>query len=154
MPTTIRGLLTGALLLLLSVCPTNATVIINKDYGGVIDEYVMKYEIFRSAGDNIIIDGECDSACTLLLGIIPKHKMCVTPRAKLGFHSGALVNLKTGERKHSQDATERLWLSYPKEVKALLRTKGFWGQEHPELVYVEGAELRSLIPQCEGLEYK
>ena len=28
----------------------------------------------------------CNSACTLVFSIVPMNKICVTPRASLGFH--------------------------------------------------------------------
>ena len=30
--------------------------------------------------------GICNSACTLVLGIVPLNRICATPRASLGFH--------------------------------------------------------------------
>src|SRR6516164_3184169 len=59
---------------------------ITRDYGGFIDEYKAKYAAIRDRGDRVIIDGPCDSACTLVLGIVPLNRICVTPRARLGFH--------------------------------------------------------------------
>jgi hypothetical protein len=35
----------------------------------------------------VIIDGFCASACTIVLGTVPHDKICVTFRAKLGFHA-------------------------------------------------------------------
>ena len=34
-----------------------------------------------------MIDGACLSACTLVLGIVPRERICVTQRAMLGFHA-------------------------------------------------------------------
>ena len=41
----------------------------------------------RDRGERVIIDGICNSACTLVLGIVPLNKICVTPKASLGFHA-------------------------------------------------------------------
>jgi len=38
-------------------------------------------------GEQVMIDGTCASACTMLLGVIPRNRICVTPRAVLAFHS-------------------------------------------------------------------
>ena len=59
---------------------------ITRDHGGMVDEYKAKYALIRDRGERIIIDGICNSACTLLLGIVPLDRVCVTPRASLGFH--------------------------------------------------------------------
>ena len=32
-----------------------------------------------------MIDGRCLSACTLVRGVIPRERICVTRRARLGF---------------------------------------------------------------------
>jgi hypothetical protein len=53
---------------------------IRKDYGGFIDQYKLKYAAIRDRGEQVIIDGVCNSACTLVLGIVPLNRICVTPR--------------------------------------------------------------------------
>jgi hypothetical protein len=35
----------------------------------------------RDAGEQIVIDGTCSSACTLVLGIVPHDRICVTSNA-------------------------------------------------------------------------
>ena len=55
-------------------------------YGGLVEEYKAKYALIRDRGERVIIDGICNSACTLVLGIVPLNRVCVTPRASLGFH--------------------------------------------------------------------
>ncbi|HEY0218225.1 MAG TPA: hypothetical protein VGC26_00455, partial [Afipia sp.] len=71
----------------LAVTPVHAaTVRITRDHGGYVEEYKAKYEKIRQNGDRVIIDGICNSACTMVFGIVPTNKICVTPRASLGFH--------------------------------------------------------------------
>jgi len=60
---------------------------IRNDYGGFIHKYKLKYAAIRDSGKRVIIDGVCNSACTLVLGIVPLNRVCVTPRASLGFHT-------------------------------------------------------------------
>jgi hypothetical protein len=60
---------------------------IRKDYGGFIDQYKLKYAAIRDRGERVIIDGICNSACTLVLGIVQLNRICVTPRASvIPFH--------------------------------------------------------------------
>src|SRR5262249_14031955 len=59
---------------------------ITQDYGGSIERYKTKYALIRDRGERVIIDGICDSACTLVLGIVPLERVCATPQASLGFH--------------------------------------------------------------------
>ena len=55
------------------------------DSGGRIGAYLSRYEALRKSGQLVAIDGTCASACTLLLGVIPHDRICVTPRAVLAF---------------------------------------------------------------------
>jgi hypothetical protein len=66
--------------------PANALTITN-DGGGLIPMYVAKMQRAAAIGERVIIDGNCLSACTMTLGIIPPQNVCATPRAVLGFHS-------------------------------------------------------------------
>ena len=59
---------------------------ITRDHGGLVDQYKVKYASIRDRGERVVIDGICNSACTLVLGIVPLNRICVTPRASLGFH--------------------------------------------------------------------
>jgi hypothetical protein len=49
--------------------------------------YVARYERLRVTGDAILIDLYCAPACAIVLGIIPRDKICVTCRAELLFHA-------------------------------------------------------------------
>src|SRR5438105_13945378 len=82
----VTGLL-AAVLLLAGVGASHAVVRIADDRGGRIGTYVNKYQGLRSSGDSVVIDGLCASACTIVLGAVPHHKICVTSRATLGFHA-------------------------------------------------------------------
>ena len=66
--------------------PAQADLRITRDHGGYVEEYKAKYERIAKSGERVIIDGICNSACTMVFGIVPKNKICVTPRASLGFH--------------------------------------------------------------------
>src|SRR3954466_5095397 len=81
--------LTPVALVLLSVlvaAPARSDLHITRDYGGYVEEYKAKYWRVRGRQERVIIDGVCNSACTLVFGIVPMNKICVTPRASLGFH--------------------------------------------------------------------
>jgi hypothetical protein len=49
-----------------------AEVHIIDDPGGEVSEYVKKFHELREAGEHLVIDGACLSACTLFTGIIPR----------------------------------------------------------------------------------
>src|SRR5258705_5037975 len=66
---------------------SHAVVRIADDRGGRIGTYVDKYQGLRNSGEAVIIDGLCASACTIVLGAIPRDRICVTSHAHLGFHA-------------------------------------------------------------------
>jgi len=76
-----------AVVLLAGIGASDAAVRIVEDVGGRIGTYVDKYQGVRSSGEMVIIDGFCASACTIVLGTVPNEKICVTSRARLGFHA-------------------------------------------------------------------
>src|SRR5688500_5233554 len=74
----------------------SATMIITADPGGPISHYEHRYASVRATGENVVIDGACFSACTLVLGLVPPERICVTPRARLGFHAAWFPDLAGG----------------------------------------------------------
>ena len=78
----VRAIVAGAVLAALASQPAFAVVRIANDAGGQIGPYLDRLASIRSSGQSVVIDGPCLSACTLLLGIIPRERICVTPRAQ------------------------------------------------------------------------
>ena len=60
-----------AVLAVLTSATAHADYRITRDHGGLVDEYKAKYTAIRDRGERVIIDGICNSACTLVLGIVP-----------------------------------------------------------------------------------
>ena len=83
----IAAVLGGAIAAALAVSTAQAAVRIKADAGGQIGPYLEKLVALRGSGERVIIDGPCLSACTMVLGVIPRERICVTPRARLGFHA-------------------------------------------------------------------
>jgi hypothetical protein len=92
--------------------PVQAAVRIANDRGGQIGQYLHSFAMLASSGEQVVIDGNCLSACTLLLGIIPRERMCATSRARLGFHAAWLPDLD-GRPVTSPQGTRALWNAYP-----------------------------------------
>ncbi|KAJ8133632.1 hypothetical protein OY671_013154, partial [Metschnikowia pulcherrima] len=70
-------------------------------------------------GYRVIIDGICNSACTMVFGIVPMNKICVTPRARLGFHLAYYDKAYTfGMKVNSSEGTSDLMSYYPPTVKS------------------------------------
>ena len=102
------------LLPLLAASPARADLRITRDYGGYVTEYKAKYERIRDRKERVIIDGICNSACTMVFGIVPMSKICVTPRASLGFHQAYYDKAFTfGIKVTSAEGTSDLMSYYP-----------------------------------------
>ena len=80
-------LLSLLLLLVAAATPARAELHITRDHGGYVEEYKVKYKRVRDKGERVIIDGICNSACTLVLGIVPMNKICVTDRKSTRLNS-------------------------------------------------------------------
>ena len=88
-------------------------------------EYKAKYALIRSRGERVIIDGICNSACTLVLGMVPLNRVCVTPRASLGFHMAYYDKSTTfGIKVTSYAGTADLMSYYPESVKDWIARNG------------------------------
>ena len=117
-----RGL--GLVLLFASTLPASADLRITRDHGGYIDQYKAKYVALRDRGERIVIDGTCNSACTLLLGIVPLERVCVTPRASLGFHQAYYDKRWTaGVKVTSVVGTDELMSVYPPRSRSGSRAR-------------------------------
>ena len=79
------GLL-AAVVLLASMGSSHAVVRIGEDRGGRIGTYVDKYQEVRTSGEMVIIDGLCASACTIVLGAIPRQDRRSPPRRSARPH--------------------------------------------------------------------
>jgi hypothetical protein len=115
----------AAILLALSTTAAHADYRITRDHGGLVDEYKAKYAKLRDRGERVIIDGICNSACTLVLGIVPLNRICVTPRASLGFHQAYYDKRWTmGVKVASAEGTADLVSYYPNTVRDWIKRNG------------------------------
>jgi hypothetical protein len=135
------------ILLALWTFPAHADYRITRDFGGLVDQYKAKYAKIRDSGDRVVIDGICNSACTLVLGIVPLNRVCVTPNANLGFHEAYFDKSWTfGMRVTSYAGTADLVSYYPQPVKEWIRQHGGLT---PEMKHVKnGPDLWSMIDPC------
>jgi hypothetical protein len=138
------ALLGSALVAAAFASPAWAGVRINSDSGGVIGAYLQRFESLRRSGQNVIIDGPCLSACSLVLGTIPRDRLCVTSRARIGFHTAWQFN-ESGRRVVSPEGTELLMSNYPSQIRDWIYQRGGLS---PHLMYLTGRELASMYPAC------
>ena len=142
--------ITSLALLLLSLfaaTPAHALLHITNDHGGYVEQYKAKYERIRDRGERVVIDGVCNSACTLVLGIVPLNKICVTPRASLGFHEAYYDKSFTlGIKVTSAAGTSELMSYYPDAVKDWIRRNGGLTPQMKKIK--NGTELWKIVDPC------
>lgn len=115
-------------------------VVIGEDIGGSVDHYIAKYDAHTLAGDILIVDGICWSACAYVTRV---PRACATERAIFALHR-AFIPKKDG-RIYSTKIdliTEKL---YPKNVQQLIISRG--GLKENSWLYIRGTDL---LPLCKG----
>ena len=136
--------LIGAAIAVFAASSASAAVRISDDFGGQIGRYIDHYTAMRIAGERVVIDGLCLSACTLVLGVIPRDRICVTARARLGFH--AAWRPAQGSRIVSAaDGTQLLLDIYPQEIRNWIAQRGGLS---PQIKYLSGRELTAMYQIC------
>jgi len=122
--------------------PQLASERIANDTGGRIGTYLtnMRRSAKKIPGQRVVIDGSCASACTLLLGVIPHNRICVTPRAVLAFHAAWDLSLTRAQTNTS--ATKYLWSRYPDGVRRWIARHGGL---RSETIYLGGRELAAIF---------
>jgi hypothetical protein len=118
----------------------SAEVRIRSDIGGNTDAYRQRVDALRRSGERVVIDGPCNSACTLHL-TLPRQQLCVTGRAAFTFH--ALADIQTGLPRPRE--TQDLFRSYPQPVQT-------WISQHGGLTHVpvtlNGNAMFGMLPRC------
>ena len=126
-----------------SAMQSRSEVLIKNDRGGDVLEYYAKYQSLQSRGERVVVDGDCLSACTLVLGLLAKDQRCFTSSARLGFHAAWDEYGTT----HVQNPIgTAIFLSvYPPEILQ-------WVSKHggltSKVIYLEGKELATMYAPC------
>jgi|SRR5579883_713359 len=139
-----RIVLLAAAIAALTFGSASATMRITDDMGGLMTEYASRFAEVRNSGEKVVIDGPCYSACTMLLGMLPREQVCVTPNAVLGFHAAWNFD-ESGRRVTSPSATRTLYDIYPTRVRSWISHRGGLT---PQMKYLRGRELASMYPMC------
>jgi hypothetical protein len=140
----LRAALLGAAVAALAVSSASATVRISGDPGGQIGPYLERLAALRNSGEHVIIDGPCLSACTMVLGVIPRERICVTQRARLGFHA-AWHPGDNGRPILSRGGTRLLMDVYPQPVRNWIARRGGLT---PRMIFLSGRELTAMYSTC------
>jgi hypothetical protein len=102
------------LALLFTALPASAeTINVSDNHGGSVSQYAARWSGLAARGVDVRIVGPCQSACTVLLGHIPRNKICVMPHASFGFHLA-----------HLASAQATLWNAYQPDIRAWIAAHG------------------------------
>lgn len=108
-----------AALIFCACSPVMAAVTVSgEDPGGDIDTYTMWWKRVARSGESVRITGDCISACTFVVGLIPTNRICVGPRARLGIHMASTEN---GPNKRLTRWVQRTY--YPQWINDWIKTK-------------------------------
>src|SRR5204862_5900771 len=118
-----RAVFLAAALCALIVPAAQAEVRILASPGGQVGPFLELFERVRASGERVVIDGPCLSACTLVLGMVPNNRICVTRRAVLGFHAARSVD-QQGRMYAEPEASELVLQAYPAAVRDWIRRHG------------------------------
>jgi hypothetical protein len=134
-----------ALLLSTALGQSAPTVRIADDLGGPLGDYILRFSKLQRSDAVVIIDGRCHSACTIVTGLIPRRRICVTSRAQLGFHA-ALAPDERGKLVPNLAATKVLYAYYPNFIKVWLAKRGGLGAE---TMVMQSDVLRQFYAVCQ-----
>jgi hypothetical protein len=139
-----RAVLLAVLGLLTTFTSASADMWIRASPGGEVGHYLALFSQVRQSGERVVIDGPCLSACTLVLSVVPRSRICVTRRAVLGFHAAREVD-ESGRLYPATDATRLIAATYPASVQAWIARHGGLSRR---LLLLRGRELMALYPPC------
>ncbi len=128
----------------ITISSAGATMRITADRGGLLHDYAEKFQQAQASGEAVVIDGACLSACTLVVGMLPRNQVCATSRAVLGFHA-AWRPTSTGGKVTSQDATQYMMEVYPPGLRHWIDRRGGLT---PRMIFLHGRELAAFVPSC------
>jgi hypothetical protein len=131
-------------LLLMHPAPSRATVLIVDDPGGAVGDYMQRYASIRDSGEDVVVDGQCLSACTLVLAFVPRERICLTRNAVFGFHA-AVTREEWRYPGAGSAGTRVLWELYPEPVRKLIGQKGGLSDR---MIYLDASELGKTFTRC------
>src|SRR5712671_879337 len=108
-----RQFLLVAILFLTASAARAETIDVSDFQGGLLSTYQTQWSTLAARGVKVRIVGLCVSACTILVGYIPRANICVSPSASLGFHWATTAF-------HTQE----LWSAYPPDIRQWISQHG------------------------------
>jgi len=125
-----------AFVLALAALPVRAeTIDVYDDHGGSVAAYDARWANYAARGVSVRVVGPCQSACTVLLGHIPRSRICVTPQARFGFHLA-----------HLASATATLRAAYAPDITSWINAHG--GLTH-DFIWMRAPDTYKYFRKCD-----
>ena len=112
--------------------------------GGQVGPFIELFDKVRNSGERVVIDGPCLSACTLVLSMVPRERICVTRRAVLGFHAARSMD-RRGRMYAEPEASRLVLQAYPGPVRDWIVRRGGLTSR---LLMLRGRELTAMYRPC------
>jgi hypothetical protein len=116
--------------------------VITADKGGNIDWYESKFFGAENSNTRWVVDGYCNSACTMVLGT---GRVCATPRAQFGFHAGYYEYPVFGKVIEPQP-TNQMYQHYPDNVKDWVTAHH--AMDQITMTMMRQPEVATYVPSC------
>ena len=116
--------------------------VITADQGGNIDRYESKFFGAGNSNTRWVVDGYCNSACTMVLGT---GRVCATPRAQFGFHAGYYKYFVFWKVIQPQP-TYQMYQRYPDDVKNWV--DAHHAMDQITLTMMRQPEVAIYVPSC------
>lgn len=100
--------------------------------------------MLRRSRQRVVIDGPCYSACTLVLIIVPRSRICVTQRAEFGFYAAGAID-QYGREYPAPGLTRVVAAAYPAPIREWIKLHG--GLTRTPF-FLSGGKLASMYPRC------
>lgn len=123
---------------------TPGAYIIHDDPGGFLDLYEQHFKRIARSYSGVVIDGECSSACTTVLTYVSLDRICITPRAWLGFHAPTEEN-ENGDWVTTAESTVEVMQQYPEKIRDWINANGGLKEE---MIFLEGDALGKILKRC------
>ncbi|MEP6961649.1 MAG: hypothetical protein ABI995_06205 [Acidobacteriota bacterium] len=118
------------------------TQMIYSNPGGRIIDFALQAAKYRASRTLIQFAGQCDSSCTLFLGL-PRSQTCISPGASFHLHAPVASNERA-----SHKAKLYMLRKYPGWVRSFIAMRGGLTRN---LITIDYSAASRFIPSCSGM---
>ena len=138
-------LLIAATVAALTASSARATILITADRGGLLTDYAERFLSARATGEQVVIDGACLSACTLVVGMLPRDKVCATLQSGARVPRGLAADEEWRQGVNSPPASQMMMEVYPADLRNWIVRRGGLTTK---MIFLQGRELAAIVPSC------